>query len=480
MFKILLADDEKTIRAGIKKIILTNIKEEVSILEARNGEEAYTLCMSEFPDLLITDIRMPGTDGVMLMEKISAATKKPYMIVLSGYDDFSYAKAAITSGALAYVLKPVDREEFISAVNKGIQLVKESRKKMNESLMQEIANNSDTNPLSFPREQFPNGLYCLAIYGKNSRETLNRITGSSPCFFLSENSLCRFFIIPCEALEKITGSDELANMYTGISPLYSAPEAQSNLKKIKAQAQEALLSCYFPQKHTGIFKFKAEASADIFADIEANWEKCISFVELHDFESVLKSIKTLFEFSGIEEDEKPAKLLYLYEKILESLFRRYLSISQNDAYLHTKEVMIERLFRSASVEEWKSFVTDYVIYLAAIFNKQNGGTPFVTKALEYMEKNFTNPDITMATVSNYVSANYTWFSEKFKEQTGSSFNEYLKKLRINKAKELLELGIYKVYEVSQKCGYRDSKHFIKSFHATTGLKPSEWAQLKSN
>ncbi len=142
--------------------------------------------------------------------------------------------------------------------------------------------------------------------------------------------------------------------------------------------------------------------------------------------------------------------------------------------------MIERLFRSASVEEWKSFVTDYVIYLAAIFNKQNGGTPFVTKALEYMEKNFTNPDITMATVSNYVSANYTWFSEKFKEQTGSSFNDYLKKLRINKAKELLELGIYKVYEVSQKCGYRDSKHFIKSFHATTGLKPSEWAQLKSN
>ncbi|MBQ5433423.1 MAG: response regulator, partial [Treponema sp.] len=77
MFKILLADDEKTIRAGIKKIILTNIKEEVSILEARNGEEAYTLCMSEFPDLLITDIRMPGTDGVMLMEKISSATKKP-------------------------------------------------------------------------------------------------------------------------------------------------------------------------------------------------------------------------------------------------------------------------------------------------------------------------------------------------------------------------------------------------------------------
>ncbi|MBP5695394.1 MAG: response regulator [Treponema sp.] len=480
MFKILLADDEKTIRAGIKKIILTNVKEDISILEARNGEEAFTICTSEFPDLLITDIRMPGTDGVALMEKISALAKKPYMIVLSGYDDFSYAKAAITSGALAYVLKPVDREEFISAVNKGIQLAKESRKKMNESLMQEIANNSDSNPLSFPREQFPGGLYCIAINGHKARETLNRITGSSPCFFLSENSICRFFIIPCEALEKITSSDELSNMYTGISPLYSAPEAQSNLKKIKTQAQEALLSCYFPQKHCGIFKFSDEQAGENFGDIEANWEKCISFVELHDFESVLKCIKSLFDFSGMKDGQKSARLLYLYEKILEGLFRRYLSISQNDAYLHSKEVMIERLFRSASVEEWKSFVTDYVIYLAAIFNKQNGGTPFVTKAIEYMEKNFTNPDISMATVSNYVSANYTWFSEKFKEQTGSSFNEYLKKLRINKAKELLELGIYKVYEVSQKCGYRDSKHFIKSFHATTGLKPSEWAQLTSN
>lgn len=479
MFKILLADDEKTIRAGIKKIILTNVNEEVSILEARNGDEAFTLCTSELPDLLITDIRMPGTDGVALMQKVSSLAAKPYMIVLSGYDDFSYAKAAITSGALAYVLKPVDRDEFISAVNKGIQLARDSRKKMNESLMQEIASNSDESPLSFPREQFPKGLYCLAVNGSKTKETLNRITGSFPCFFLSENSICRFFIIPCEALERIKGSEELANMYTGISPLYSAPEAQSNLRKIKTQAQVALLSCYFPQKHKGIFTLDQSQMPENFADIETSWEKCISFVELHDFESVLKSIKALFDFSGIDEGQKSARLLYLYEKILENLFRRYLSISQNDAYLHSKEVMIERLFRSASVEEWRSFVTDYVIYLAAIFNKQNGGTPFVTKALEYMEKNFTNPDITMATVSNYVSANYTWFSEKFKEQTGTSFNDYLKKLRINKAKELLELGIYKVYEVSQKCGYRDSKHFIKSFHATTGLKPSEWAQLKS-
>ncbi|MBR3548561.1 MAG: response regulator, partial [Treponema sp.] len=174
MFKILLADDEKTIRAGIKKIILTNVNEEVSILEARNGDEAFTLCTSELPDLLITDIRMPGTDGVALMQKVSSLATKPYMIVLSGYDDFSYAKAAITSGALAYVLKPVDRDEFISAVNKGIQLARDSRKKMNESLMQEIASNSDESPLSFPREQFPKGLYCLAVNGSKTKETLNR------------------------------------------------------------------------------------------------------------------------------------------------------------------------------------------------------------------------------------------------------------------------------------------------------------------
>ena len=82
----------------------------------------------------------------------------------------------------------------------------------------------------------------------------------------------------------------------------------------------------------------------------------------------------------------------------------------------------------------------------------------------------------MAMVANQVSVNYTWFSEKFKEHTGVNFNEYLKRLRIDEAKKLLEKGTYKVYEVAERCGFSDVKYFMKIFREETGMSPTEWSK----
>ena len=73
--------------------------------------------------------------------------------------------------------------------------------------------------------------------------------------------------------------------------------------------------------------------------------------------------------------------------------------------------------------------------------------------------------------------NYTWFSEKVKKQTGMNFNEYLKKIRMEHAKSLLEKGIYKVYEVASKCGFKDTKHFMKVFRQVNGMSAGEWAKI---
>ena len=122
MITVVLADDEKLIRAGLKKILLDSIDIPLEIIEAKNGEEALELCKEKQPEILITDIRMPVMDGVELMKNISELDEvmRPAIIVLSGYDDFSYAKAAIQSGALSYILKPVDKKELITAVNSAI------------------------------------------------------------------------------------------------------------------------------------------------------------------------------------------------------------------------------------------------------------------------------------------------------------------------------------------------------------------------
>lgn len=117
--------------------------------------------------------------------------------------------------------------------------------------------------------------------------------------------------------------------------------------------------------------------------------------------------------------------------------------------------------------------------MAEVLKQSSGKYPYITKAISYISNHFSE-DITMATVANYVSMNYTWFSEKFKEQLGVNFNDYLKKFRMEQAKKLLEKGIYKVYEVASKCGFKDVKHFMKSFREMNGMSAGEWARTHGN
>ena len=113
-----------------------------------------------------------------------------------------------------------------------------------------------------------------------------------------------------------------------------------------------------------------------------------------------------------------------------------------------------------------------------LLRNQQGKYAYITKAIAYINEHYKD-EITMATVANYVSMNYTWFSEKFKEQMGVNFNDYLKRFRMERAKHLLEKGTYKVYEVAEKCGFKDVKHFMKTFREMNGMSAGEWSRLHS-
>ncbi|MDR2783655.1 MAG: response regulator [Treponema sp.] len=126
MTKILIADDEKNIRAGIRKILSESIREEACFLEAKNGREAFEIAVHERPNILITDIRMPKMDGIELMSRIRGEIRerKVYIIVLSGYDEFIYAQQAISYQASAYLLKPFDKEALSRTVKAAIEELK--------------------------------------------------------------------------------------------------------------------------------------------------------------------------------------------------------------------------------------------------------------------------------------------------------------------------------------------------------------------
>ncbi len=118
MKTILIAEDEKFIRKGLVIMVRRSGVPVETILEARDGEEALELLRQNQVDLLITDIRMPKMDGIKLVSQLGELDHQPMVLVISGYDDFSYAVEMLRNGVFDYLLKPVERERLFEVLEK--------------------------------------------------------------------------------------------------------------------------------------------------------------------------------------------------------------------------------------------------------------------------------------------------------------------------------------------------------------------------
>lgn len=138
MFKILIADDEKFIRKGIISILQRNLEEPVKCIEASNGIDALQKAEQETPDLIITDINMPGRDGLEFVKELKEKNVTTTVIILSGYENFEYAKRAITLGIKEYVMKPIKKAEFIDLIKQYIADIRQHQQNSKEEIVRKI------------------------------------------------------------------------------------------------------------------------------------------------------------------------------------------------------------------------------------------------------------------------------------------------------------------------------------------------------
>lgn len=475
MISILIADDEKLIRSGMAKILRDSLKIPLEIIEAKNGKEALELCNKEHPNILITDISMPIMDGVELMKNISKMENKPVIIISSGYDDFVFAKAAIQFGAISYILKPLDKKELISVVQQAIESFRENEHKIDEETLKNIIDenrvDSDTKISEY---NFENGYYCVAVNGSQAKNIFQQVLNSVDYYLLESKKELEIAVIPKESCSLIENDLSLKQYVVGIS---NASSNISSLRTYKKQAFEAMLQSYFSGenacKKTGLYYYSKLEKEPNYSEIDFIYEKLIAKINISEVKEIQDLLNKLLNFDNKNKEYSASALYYVYNKLMANLFTRFPAYSDNDLYLCLKAIMIKNIWQLNVLDDWKACISDYLIYLNKVIQKKSLKYPFINEALEYIKENFTK-DINMAMVANYVSVNYTWFSEKFKEHTGMSFNDYLRKKRIDKACSLLLKDCYKVYEIAEKSGFGDVKYFMKTFKKETGLSPTEW------
>jgi len=479
-----------------------------TILECANGREALNVLQKEDINLVITDIRMPEMDGISLMQSISNKKPVPRFIVLSGYDDFNYAKESINYGARAYILKPLDRDELINTIKRIVEEIKREKehKQKEEKLnlmvqklredelrlillnslhMEDMAGKLEETEFVFKNCEF----YVTLIVNRSAEQTgvsiHSRLQSQINDYFVGKSVpyLCMevgrtLLLITADSshienLTKFINSNN-RNYFAAISNIC---KECCKLREAYLQATEALKYRYvFPNKQFIYYNQILTLRSD-YSIPTREIHKVGQIIGTEKFSTIDELISNIFDKRIIVQ----YKIDYL-EQITKSLYDTLTGIVDILSYKWSSELKkydtLVSIYNFDSVKAYLNYLKEFVQILNSyILTMKNAcrDKNDIDKAIEYIENNYDRY-INLAMVSNHVSLNYSYFSHAFRERTGVSFIEYLRRIRINKAMELLENTDMKVYEISEKVGFENHKHFTRAFREQVGISPMEYRE----
>ncbi|CAI6044127.1 response regulator [Cohnella sp. JJ-181] len=507
MRTLLIVDDEKNIRCGLKAMIERQYRERYAVSLAADGAEALAFLEERPVDILITDIRMPRMDGLTLIRHAAELSPRTAVIILSGHDDFGYAKEAIRFDVREYLLKPIVREEMygiLDRVEEELNRAEDAESRLGEAdRVREALRTAQLNyifvhPAVEPAEAaercrsaglhslepaFRVGALKFAGDGRQNvlaQEYLARSREGRASFHLEDQD--GYLII-------LTGEAELFDrlmLYLKEKSVSSAyhiglSRRKERLEEIRAGYAEARRAAGYsllqPRCGSSLIRYESVMDREDVLEVPVDDIRRLANMLGTDREPEMKAILLrLFDLKKTSEVsldylERLSKLLN--EMVFDDVFRTYGEESLEILRLYKR---VGSIYRFSDIHEYFHQaenllfrLNDYVrtVRSALADNRE------MKKAVAYIEEHYAE-DLNMATVSNHVSLNYSYFSELFKEFTGQSFISYVKAVRIAKAKELLARTDEKIYEIGQKVGFENAKQFNRVFRELEGVPASEY------
>ncbi|MGK5507716.1 response regulator [Brevibacillus formosus] len=509
MISLLIVDDEKIIRRGVQSIIERQFPNLFNYRFAENGQEALELLRQEPADIMFTDIRMPIMDGIELLEQLQDHPVKPEVVLLSGYNDFEYAQKGIRCAAKDYLIKPVIREELFAVLERlmrDIRMREERADKAGEDAslfaaelvtmhltQKDVGDAITQNKLKQAGLSWLNAGYTLGLLTR--RGGGSQANSTDAAFFRNQIAeLLQGHMDWMLTRDGKGGTIMIARdpvMFYQLAERWRLSVYESQLRiaiSDSVQGIEQIRWAYSQAKQTlkyGILL--PEHDVLDYTIISERNERHVVPVEL---------IQRILNLFGMGRGDEIKQLLdqILDVRIISSCEIGYLErISQL-----LNEELYDKLFRIygykvlcllstyANVGHIGNFdrFEDYYIANEQLLDsldrfiqdrREQAPTEQNTmqKVLTYLQTHYAE-DLNMAVVSNHFSLNYSYFSRAFQEYSGESFSNYLRRLRLDKAKELLVHSDLKVYEISDQVGFENVKHFTRVFKDTEGITALEF------
>jgi two-component system, response regulator YesN len=493
MLKAIILDDEKIVLQGLQMIIDWE-KFGIELAgTASDGLEGLRLFHEIKPEIIITDIRMPGMDGLELIEQIMNEELHTACIVFSGFNEVNYLKKAIKLGVIDYLEKPVTPSLFEDVLLRTIKKIKEQKRV--ERLQAEWEGSKlellekTTLDLLFLGEEAEEKW--VSVFGNDatriraisvlslSEDWGNRVQHPDYHFVYIRNGHERLIVVfhfeekEHETLEHLIELPE--KMTIGKGRKY---HHLKDAKKSYQDAQHALrYGLYMDEggwinfedigENTSLPRNLSELEKSIIFRIRTGDEGGL----LSDLEQFIQELESQKLNPNLLENEV-LKLIYLAQEIAKETGTN-IHLLKDGGYYPQQELRViqtkEQLF------DWLYEQIDLIMkWILRVRTAENHGA--VSRACAYLESKF-DQDISLQEVAMYVGMNSTYFSLLFKETLGKSYIKYLTHIRMEKAKELLMAG-GKVKDVSEKVGYHSYSHFSEVFKKYTGVKPRQYKESR--
>lgn len=534
MLKVFLVEDEFVVRDGIKNNIDWKAHGYEFCGEASDGELAFPMIQKLKPDIVITDIKMPFMDGLELSKLIKKEFPWMEIIILSGYEDFKYAREGIKIGVAEYLTKPISGSELLEEVDSLASKIEEKRrereisekyrKEMEEVFQQERKNLFQylvtgsksvpellemadrlsvdlssmwysivlimTQSMNHAQEEYSNSLIEI-------EQKLNAIDDETHILIFDRNLEGKALLFKADSIEEL---DRVQNEYldkmkeillpyshvryfggvgVSVNRLTELPisfEKASHAFANRYLVKESLV-LYSADLEQGVPVEQAEFDISHVDPKQMDRTKIREFLKLGDKEETIYFVEEFFKGLGTSALES-------------NMFRQYIAM---DTYFCVAEFAEGLMFQKDELEPID--MTSGILqssegtmkYIVRIIEKalelrekaaSNRYGDVVDEVMRYIEKNYAEEDLSLNLLASHVNFSPNHLSMIFSQQTGQTFIKYLTDFRMNKAKELLRCTGKRSSVICMEVGYKDPHYFSYLFKKTQGMTPTQYREGK--
>lgn len=477
--KLLIVEDEKRPREGLYNLIVREFHGIDLLSPSCNGAEGLETICNERPDIIISDIKMPGLDGLEMISAIEQEGYSPYIIIVSGHSDFEYARTSLKLGVRDYILKPFVKEDIINTIAKAI-----SDAGSCEDLSARVSGDCEgsTDP----------GYYLVIKYKgrKNGKKLFAYIRSLLVRSIGSDYSVSEY---SDPKLNRMVFHLKARPAGTSVSSLLCS----QMFSKIMLTSHGKLTGVWFDEtKQTRPVR---ELWTALDHHLFYEWENSI-------VDSTLTAQETMLESERYKQIERELMILLERRDITgaEEQFRKWLNhlTEQRSAPSVLKEKqrallfsvlshvkkMFPQSFHNDMVQEYSTGVseclnrTDLEALMTKAFNlfapqeeRLHTGGILISKILSYIDSHIHEP-INLEETAFLFNVSSEHLSRLFKEETTVGFNHYVNKAKIDIAKNQLLGKAKRINTISEELGFSSPQYFGKVFKRYTSYTPKEYRE----